>query len=211
MKQYLHALILMAALVFWMNPEKTHAQAILNFTHNQPALLAANAGPDLHICPGDSVSIGIGHTGGTAPITWLWSPSDSLNSINGPTAMANPTLTTTYTVVATDTRNCTGQDMMTVFVDTCVGINPLLSGGYWTIYPNPNNGIFKMEIQLDAPVAEMEFVMTTTEGRIIYSKNYSNASGKIMEEISLVNQSKGFYLLQLKTAEGSLVKRILFQ
>jgi len=83
------------------------------------APVAANAGADETVTPSaPSVQIGGSPTalGGTAPYTYLWSPSGSLNdaTLANPTATLSSPGTTTYTVTVTDALSVTSTDTMTV-------------------------------------------------------------------------------------------------
>jgi len=71
----------------------------------------ASAGPDKSICIGDSVILMA--TGGT---TYAWSPATGLNAANIPDPVANPSLTTIYTVSVTDTNGCSALDQVQVTV-----------------------------------------------------------------------------------------------
>ncbi len=81
--------------------------------------VTANAGVDKTVTPGaPSVQIGGSPTGlgGTAPYTYLWSPSGSLDdaTLANPTATLSAPGTTTYTVTVTDTLSATSSDTVTV-------------------------------------------------------------------------------------------------
>jgi hypothetical protein len=73
-----------------------------------------NAGNDQTICPGSPTMLNA--IGG---ISYLWSPSVGLSDsgICNPTAL--PSVTTVYTVTATDTNGCTGSDILVI------NVNPL--------------------------------------------------------------------------------------
>ncbi len=72
--------------------------------------------------------------------TYTWSPSTGLNTTTGPTVLATPATTTTYTVVGLDAVGCTGSTTVTVTVipapivtasatptDICTGLNSQLN------------------------------------------------------------------------------------
>ncbi len=63
-----------------------------------------------------------GTTGGTLPITYVWSPGATLSSTTVLNPTANPTVTTTYTLTATS-GTCTSTDQVTVFVSPAPTIN----------------------------------------------------------------------------------------
>lgn len=75
---------------------------------------AANAGNDASICNGSSTQLTA--SGG---ISYQWSPSSGLSSTSVSNPTANPTSTTTYTVLVTNSQGCTGND------DVTITVNPL--------------------------------------------------------------------------------------
>ncbi len=87
----------------------------INVTVNTPPTL--NEGPDVNICPNESKTIGVAATGGTAPLTYVWS-----SHLNNVTDVATPTATgivdASYTVTVTDFTGCTATDNINVHVPT---------------------------------------------------------------------------------------------
>ena len=77
-----------------------------------------NAGADAAICIGASTPLTA--TGG---VTYAWSPATGLSSTSGSSITANPTATTTYTVVGTDANGCTGTDQVVVTVNPLPVVN----------------------------------------------------------------------------------------
>ena len=55
--------------------------------------------------------------------TYTWSPATALNTTSGATVTASPTITTNYTVTATDINGCTNSDTTSVFVVTTLTVN----------------------------------------------------------------------------------------
>jgi gliding motility-associated-like protein len=74
----------------------------------------ANAGPDAPICIGGSTNLAA--SGG---VSYLWSPATGLSATNIANPVANPAVTTTYTVTVTDANGCVATD------DVTVTVNPL--------------------------------------------------------------------------------------
>ena len=58
---------------------------------------------------------------GTGGFYYSWSPAASLSCSICPNPIANPSVTTTYTLTVTDTLGCTSTDTVTVFVDILCG------------------------------------------------------------------------------------------
>lgn len=82
-----------------------------------------NVGDDASFCVGAFVQL---NPTGNANLSYQWSPTIGLNNATVPNPVANPTQTTTYTVIATDaTGSCSGSDQVTI----TVGQLPLVSAG----------------------------------------------------------------------------------
>ncbi len=92
----------------------------------------ANAGSDQTITNGTSIQLTA--TGG---ISYLWSPTSSLNNSGISNPLASPTTTTTYTVIVTDVNSCTATDDVKITVIEsldCGALNIFLPTAF-----SPNN------------------------------------------------------------------------
>lgn len=83
----------------------------------------ASAGADqvLLLVPGNSVTIGSSPTAfsGTAPYTYLWSPSVGLSSVNVPNpVVSNLSSSALYSIIVTDANNCIATDSVLVLVSS---------------------------------------------------------------------------------------------
>ena len=72
----------------------------------EPQLLVVNVTGATKICIGQSTLLNASTSGGTPSYTYSWSPVASLNNANTVSVTANPSATTIYTVLVTDTNNC---------------------------------------------------------------------------------------------------------
>lgn len=81
-----------------------------------------DAGPNVSICLNALTQLEATPTPGTfAPYTYQWSPAAGLSYTDIANPIANPTVTTTYAVVATSAQGCIKQDSVTV---TISGVAP---------------------------------------------------------------------------------------
>ena len=85
--------------------------ATANTTVNSSGSVTANAGNDQSVCYGDNYTLNA--SGGTI---YQWSPATGLSDPNIANPIANPLITTTYTVTVTDGSGCSGIDDVTVTV-----------------------------------------------------------------------------------------------
>lgn len=147
---------------------------------------------------GNDGAIDITISGGTAPYTYSWGGTGGFTSnsedISGLT-------TGTYTVVVTDANGCTFQ-ITDIFVDSSVG---LLENGYsFSIYPNPSNGTFKLELLNFDDAVELSIVDVT--GRLVYQ---SRLSQNTIFDIDIENKAAGTYFVRLQSGDYQTVKQII--
>jgi gliding motility-associated-like protein len=87
--------------------------------------VTASVGADTAICEGGAALLGGNPTGsgGTAPYTYLWSPSGGLSSLTSSNPTASPSIITAYCVTVTDAVGCTASTCQRVSVNPAVTAN----------------------------------------------------------------------------------------
>jgi gliding motility-associated-like protein len=111
----------------------------VDVTNLPPANPTATPNP---VCSGESVTLDVSGSGGTAPYTYFWD-----NGLGGgSTHVVNPTSTTTYSVTITDATGCTTSGSVTVDVNELPVLNPTATPpvicdiGSTTLHPNASGG-----------------------------------------------------------------------
>jgi len=142
---------------------------------NVNMLPPVNAGSDAAICIGNSTQLNA--TGG---LSYVWSPTTGLNSTTVTNPTANPTVTTTYTVIATDANGCTASDNMILTVHSlplasagnddaiCIGNSTQLNAGGGTSYVwSPGSGLSNPNIAnpLANPTTTTTYTVTVTDAQ----------------------------------------------
>ncbi len=92
---------------------------------------------------------------------------------------------------------------------TNVGMEVIQSISNLVIYPNPSrNGIFQLSF---ASAKEENIVISIKDipGKSLTEKSLHNFTGKYSEEINLSSFSKGIYTVEIKTAEGTINKKLI--
>ena len=113
-------------------------------------LVLADAGSDLYIKEGETIQL---EAIATEAGSFKWNAAAGLSNLLIANPFANPSETTTYTVVFTSTEGCLAEDSITVFVepdlkdDTKYGFSPNNDGinDFWeidTIEKYPDNEVF---------------------------------------------------------------------
>jgi len=180
------------------NSSKSNTSA--NNTKPQMISTVTTTSATIGMCNGTAtVSVSLG----TAPYTYVW--SDSLSQ-----------------TTATATGLCAGNYNVTVFdadgdslvanaaVGTVPGVNEFDLSKYLVIYPNPNTGHFSIVIS----VTDLELVTVrvfSVDGHLVLESNLPNSVGELRAELDLSDSGPGIYYVQVISARGTSVKKVVIQ
>ncbi|MCF8460743.1 MAG: PKD domain-containing protein [Flavobacteriales bacterium] len=117
----------------------------------------------------------------------------------------------TYTITLTAINyNCTTTTTQTIIVvEFGVGIDENLSNGHLTVYPNPNTGLFAVEVELES-ASKMQIELNNVLGQRVYQTELQSQS-YWRKEFDLNSYVKGVYLLRVTTEHGSMQRKIIIQ
>ena len=150
----------------------------------QPLSLSVMLG-DTSVCEGASVVIPTTISGGVAPYTYAWEPTEGLSDASADTVTATPAAGTySYMVTVTDANGCTDTDGMTLQVDTIPAV-PTLSMSPNTICVGQQNG----SITVENPVGDGYYYSLNNAGYQDTASVYNNLE-------------TGDYTVTVKTEEG---------
>lgn len=168
-------------------------------TINLPAsVLSVDAGIGGTICLGNIINLSGGATGGYGSYVYDWTPGGTLSDSTIVNPVAIPTGNITYHLEVTDANNCIQGDDVVVNVVDCSGLEEENASGF-SIYPNPNNGMFYLSINDEQSGSTIKIL--TTQGDLIYQRNL-NAQGNYMIQLDKV--ASGIYLIVLDNANGNM-------
>lgn len=105
---------------------------------------------------------------------------------------------------------CILADTQYVTVDICTGIDERNDFANVSVYPNPNQAEFNVDLTL---LRNVHFTMLVTDalGRSVYERNVEAQRGKKSIAVNLSAASGGVYFLHLKTEHYSKVTKIIVQ
>jgi hypothetical protein len=147
------------------------------------------------ICTGQTVSL---TANGASTYSWNTSATTSVVAVS-------PSVTTSYTVTGTNTNSCSASVVITQSVSACTGLNNTVDSAIGTVvYPNPNTGLFTIELN-NGSVKTIE-VMDLT-GRIVLTNTSSN--DKI--DFNISNLANGVYYVRVQSNNSIEVIKIVKQ
>lgn len=163
--------------------------AVSTVTVNALPVLTAVTNNTL-LCVGQTATLSV--NGAT---TYTWSTTENTASI-----AVSPTVQTTYTVSGTDANGCSNNTTVTQDVSACTGIATLTNDASINVYPNPNNGLFVIELTSVSKVTVMNAL-----GQVVITETFE--AGK--HTVNINNESTGVYFVKVMTNNKQQIIKVI--
>ena len=111
-----------------------------------------------------------------------------------------------YNDIITNSSTDATQRDITVSGNGLTGINNITENNF-TIYPNPSNGIFTIDLLTSVGLSNVK--ITDITGKIIYKEQFTIHNSQFT--INLTNQPAGIYFLNIQTETGIYTEKIIIQ
>jgi hypothetical protein len=142
-------------------------------------------------------------TGGL-PAGGTWSGTGVTGTAFDPSVAGAGMSVITYTF--TDVNGCTGAAMDSIAVDLCVGIDGVTPANGIDIYPNPNSGVFTIQLSA-APVSPVTVEVINGLGQVVDGFTMNAATKQV--DISLLDN--GVYFVRTISGSTVTVHRVVKQ
>jgi hypothetical protein len=129
-------------------------------------------------------------------------------AISGATAMTCPvTATGNYFLLAHNSFGCTtSSDTIFITYDNS-GVEAIQTISAFNVFPNPNDGTFKLNLSLPAYIA-VNIRVTDFLGQEIYNRTTGLVSGEVEESIALGQIAPGVYMLSVSAGDVRIYRKI---
>jgi hypothetical protein len=97
-------------------------------------------------------------------------------------------------------------DDIELFVSV-LGIPEILKPTGLRIYPNPSSGNFSVDFEQSRP-GDIRIRILSLSGQVVSEKRLSDYSGQVSEQFSLSRESKGIYLINIRSANSEWNEKI---
>lgn len=150
-------------------------------------------------CNDGSATVNV--TGASGSITYFWTPS------GGTSATASSLAPGTYTCTATDGNGCT--DTAVVVINSFVGIESLYDENGISIYPNPNNGEFNLDLKLNYE-GNATIEISDIHGKVVENRSITMKNGfAVNNKYHFSGLSSGNYMLKISTKDRTYLKKVV--
>lgn len=133
---------------------------------------------------------------------YTWTPGGT-----GSSMVVSPTITTTYSIVGTNTVGCSNSANITQSVSTCAGINQPENSATLTtkLYPNPSSdGLIIIEAESESIIK-----MYNTLGQLVLVLKMSNTTSYV--DVSSLTRGIYFVNVEGKSGENNFNKKLLIE
>jgi hypothetical protein len=141
----------------------------------------------------------------TPATTYQW----YLNSVLIPSATSqtyNMTQSGNYSVCITDANGCSSCSK--VYPTNFTGIEDMLTNGTLGVFPNPNQGEFDINFDLDKKDNYM-IEITNELGQVVYKEKLEDFVGHYSHRFDMRDQGAGMFMFTLKNSTGRSVKKVI--
>lgn len=141
--------------------------------------------------------------------SYLWSPGGA----------TTPTIDVTYAgyglgahefSVTVNTPGCEITKEVTATLDACTGTSEKAERVALSVYPNPSNGAFTLELNAAIAVTA-DLSIVNSLGMTVYTAKDLTINGKTTREINLNDLASGLYTLILKTGDSRTIEKIMIR
>lgn len=100
-----------------------------------------------------------------------------------------------------------GMLLAKIGTENVIGIDEIVQGSNWMVYPNPSSGVFNLMYMNQSE--KLQLNIRNILGQIVYSETAS--SNGISGTIDLSNENKGLYFIEVIADEKREVKKVVLQ
>lgn len=108
----------------------------------------------------------------------------------------------------TDSYGCTAQSTSVTEVTICTGINNYDALAVNQLYPNPNEGIFTLELMSNQALNGL-MTMVNIAGKTVKQNNVNMTRGTNKMMINASDLPSGIYFVKITTAQGEINQRVI--
>ncbi len=142
-------------------------------------------------------------------VSYLWTPGGA----------TTPSIDVTYAQygigahdfsVKVNMGACETTKLVTATLDACTGIGEKSKDVTVSVFPNPSNGEFTLELNSAKTVAA-DLAITNSLGMQVYTEKSVTVNGKTVKNLNLTGLSSGIYMLSLRNGEMKISQKILIK
>jgi hypothetical protein len=185
----------------------TGCEAASDFNIKVNALPLVNLGADTSICHNHVLTL---NAGNPDAYSWEWSTGENKQEITIDSTGAGIGGTKVISVTVTDLKGCFTSDTIAIYFEDCSGINENTNDLGVNIFPNPNTGVFILEL-IPRENCVVRISIVNSAGVTILEENDIAITGILRKEFKMDNFNNGSYYLNVEGMNIHSVNKIIIQ
>jgi len=113
-----------------------------------------------------------------------------------------------FSVTVTSTDGCLGTDEVTLTFEECAGINEIKGLQSFSVYPNPNDGEFTLELESSVPMT-LNYSILDSEGKLLLKEDGIRFAKNLNKIIAIRDVKKGVFYLVINIDGQEATQKIL--
>jgi PKD repeat protein len=178
-------------------------------SHTETSFVVVNGVPSPSFSQNANFNVVTFTNTSTNATSYSWNFGDGNTSTE-----ANPTHTYAtggqYEVTLTATNQCGFQSTTIEITVQANNVEDIPGISRFDVFPNPNSGRFTLVME-GAPQNELELSLTNVLGQRLHSEKADFRSGQLTRDFSFSQLSAGMYILQVKSGEKAMFRKLVIE
>jgi len=176
-------------------------------------LNANSSGDTIIVCVRDTVMLDAGYDDDPPNSEYFWTTTNLANRYYTASTNGNWIDFQTHAVRVTDgNTGCINTDSATIFFDfneceISVPEDISVLASIITIHPNPNNGVFVIDVS--EQIGDINIEVYNTQGKLVYGENWEENHVNGFSKQLTTNLPSGIYFVLFTTGDEQLIKKIV--
>ena len=179
------------------------SEAVTIMVYSNPVV---DLGENTEACIGMTVTLNAGNEGAE----YLWSTGETTQTIEVDTTGMDDNSNVTVSVVVTNANNCSAGDEITIHFLDCSGIGENTTLSDMRIFPNPNNGIFTIQMNV-AEEQDLTIELMNVAGKVVYTEKFHVTRGQFSKTLHVQHLNSQLYYLRLNNENGTVIKKLIIK
>jgi len=184
---------------------ETGCHTIVHYDVSVKTLPIVELGENITMCHNH---INVIDAGNPDASSWVWSTGETTQTITVDSTGVGFVGSKDISVVVTSTDGCEGSGEIMVTVEDCTGIPENAYDLGINIFPNPNKGVFTLEIETEQQ-DELNIRVVDARGAVVYSNEQVRVFGNHTMRIDLNDLHEGLYYLIIDSEKVHSVKKVI--
>lgn len=171
------------------------------------ALPIPDLGPDTAVCAGQTITLDATTAGASS---YEWYPGGQTTAQITVDSTGIGIGTRMFIAYVTDGDGCTGADTINIEFIDCTGVGEMEGVSLLKLYPNPGQGDFNLQIEVEIPV-QLNVKVYNNKGVTVFEEQGIRVDRSELLRMDLSSEPAGIYLVTVNNEQGQWVEKLIIR